>query len=142
MDKKIKTEFEITEPSFAPHRQDWLVPRKQQDTADEILRSQISAEDKMRFIKTVDSLFEKGAAHEDLNLLRLLHAGILHTNMLSPERSEYSFGDTGHTVIVDVNGKRISVGADGNVVAEAAPVNPNIAGMPSMSCGPKLGGPG
>ena len=116
--------------------------RQQSGTGDEILGSQISAEEKMRFIKTVDSLFGEGASHEDLNLLRLLHAGILHTNMLSPERSEYSFGDTGHTVIVDVNGKRISVGADGDVVTQAAPVNPKLAGMPSFRGGPKPGGPG
>ena len=115
--------------------------RKEQETGDEILGKRISPAEKMRFIQTVNSLFGKGAEHEDLNLLRILHAGILQTEMLSPERSEYSLGDTGQTVVVRANGKKITVEADGNVATESAGLlEAALAGMPSLRGYPKPGG--
>jgi hypothetical protein len=101
------------------------------ESGDEILGTSISAEQQMRYIKTVDAIFGKGAPHQDLNLLRILHAGILHAVMLSPRRSEFSLGNTGHEVRIDVNGKRLTIAANGQV-SEQPQAAPATAAAPSI----------
>jgi hypothetical protein len=51
-------------------------------------------------------------------------------------------GDRGRTVVITANGKKITVGPDGDVVTESAPAQPALAGMPSMSAHSKPGGMG
>lgn len=73
-----------------------------EETGDEILGQTLTAEWKMRAIKKVNALFGKGAPAQDLNLLRVLHAGILSIERISPEE-----------------GVVISVGADDTVQFKA-----------------------